>query len=208
MIKTISLLLLFSVFLTACDNENGTSSDDGTRKPDSPVVKIQTVNPYADVDLSPMDISYFPVDYPKLKMADSIKTPPVMRLIYSRPHKQGRKIFGNIVKYGQPWRMGANETSEIEFFQPVTIQDKKVNVGRYMIYCIPDSTEWTIILNSNVYTWGLRIDSTKDIMRFMIPTEKASVNFEYLTMVFRYATGGAELVMAWDDVQARLRVNF
>src|SRR5215203_4768715 len=74
-------------------------------------------NPYAPVDVSPMDLSYLPADYPKM----SAKKMPVARVMYSRPHKQGRKIFGSLLKFEEAWRLGANEATEIEFFQPVRI---------------------------------------------------------------------------------------
>src|SRR5215212_7497136 len=90
---------------------------------DSSVVKNETANPYVGVDVSPMDMSYLPADYPKMPVKKSL---PVARVIYSRPHKQGRKIFGSLLKYGEPWRLGANEATEIEFFQPAFIQNKKV----------------------------------------------------------------------------------
>src|SRR5947209_8340114 len=83
---------------------------------DSNLVKNETANPYVAVDVSPMDMSWLPTDYPKM----NIKRPlPVARVIYSRPHRQGRKIFGGLLKYGEPWRLGANEATEIEFFEPV-----------------------------------------------------------------------------------------
>lgn len=33
-------------------------------------------NPYNGVDVSPMDMVYYPADYPKLKMAHTLETPP------------------------------------------------------------------------------------------------------------------------------------
>jgi hypothetical protein len=155
-----------------------------------------------------MDMSYFPVNYSQRKMTHEIITPPVIRVIYSRPHRQGRSIFGDLLKYGEPWRLGANEASEIEFFRNVTIQNKKVTAGRYIIYSIPYENKWTIILNNDLYTWGLKIDSTKDLIRFDIPIKKTTVDFEYFTMVFQPINDGADLVMAWDDTEARLPINF
>jgi hypothetical protein len=206
--KIIHILLLCTPFLFSCGHRSETASGDSTKKNDSPFVNKQTINPYVDVDVSPMDMSYFPADYPKLKMADSINTPPVMRVIYSRPHKGGRKIFGGLQKFGEPWRLGANEATEIEFFKPVTIQSKKINPGRYVLYCIPYEDKWTIILNNSIYTWGLKIDSTKDLVHFDIPIQKSAVDFEYLTMLFKKTNTGAELIMAWDDTEARLPINF
>ena len=60
------------------------------------------VNPYALVDVSPMDMSYFPANYPVLKIQDKISESPVARVVYSRPQKAGRVIFGNIVKFFRP----------------------------------------------------------------------------------------------------------
>jgi Protein of unknown function (DUF2911) len=194
------------IFFVACTNTE--KKPDQTEKIEDTLVHTPPANPYATIDISPMDISYFPANYSQRKMTHDISTPPIMRVIYSRPHRGGRIIFGNIVKYGERWRLGANEASEIEFFQNVIIQDKKVNAGRYVIYGIPNQDKWTIILNNDLDTWGLKIDSTKDLMQFDIPIKKTSVDFEYFTMVFQPITNGAELVMAWDDTEARLPINF
>jgi len=199
------------IFIVSC-KDNGGPDANTKNSTDSPTIAGSTVNkplpnPYSEIDVSPMDMSYFPVNYPKLKMDDSISTPPMMRIIYSRPHKEGRVIFGGLQKFGSYWRLGANEATEIEFFQPVTIQGKKVNTGRYVIYCIPGENKWTIALNKNLFTWGLKVDSTKDLFRFDIPVKKISP-VEYLSIVFQPTASGADLVMAWDDIEARLPINF
>jgi Protein of unknown function (DUF2911) len=207
MIKlALSYFIICTILISCTDKNKGTNDETKTRL-DSVVINTPA-NPYSPIDLSPMDMSYFPVNYSQRKMTHEITTPPVMRVIYSRPHRQGRTIFGNLLKYGEPWRLGANEASEIEFFRNVTIQNKKVNAGRYIIYCIPYESKWTIVLNDDLYTWGLKIDSTKDLMRFDIPIKKTTVDFEYFTMVFQSISDGADLVMAWDDTEARLPINF
>jgi hypothetical protein len=209
MIKAAYTFLFLIVFFSfSCDNNEKTASAEPTKKADTAIVTTAPANPYAIIDISPRDMSYFPVDYPKRKMTHDITTPPVMRVIYSRPHKQGRVIFGSLQKYGEPWRLGANEATEIEFFRNVSIQSKKINPGRYIIYCIPYENKWTIVLNNDIYTWGLKIDSSKDLMKFDIPIKKTALAFEYFTMVFQPISNGAELVMAWDDTEARLPINF
>ena len=42
------------------------------------------------LDKSPMDMSYYPVNYPILKIQDKATEPVVIRLIYSRPQLNGR----------------------------------------------------------------------------------------------------------------------
>lgn len=167
-----------------------------------------SVNPYAPVDISPMDMSYFPADYPKLKMAKATTAPPLARVVYSRPHLEGRHIFHEVLKYEEPWRLGANEATELDLYSDATIQDKKIKNGRYILYCIPHKDSWTIVLNSNIDSWGLEPDPSKDIARFTVPVMKTNVSIEYFTMVFEKKETGAELVMAWDDAEVRLPIQF
>jgi Protein of unknown function (DUF2911) len=169
-------------------------------------VPRDVANPYASVDVSPMDLSYLPVDYPKQAINNKL---PIARVIYSRPHKQGRKIFGALIKFDEPWRLGANEATEIEFFRPVKIQDKNIAKGKYILYCIPHRDRWTIVFNSNLYSWGLDLDSTKDLHRFDIPIEiLKNQSIEYFSMVFLEKQKGADLVMAWDDTEAKMSIDY
>lgn len=198
------------VLLPGCSNNRTSSPNkDSLLNNEKPLIPKEALpNPYSTVDISPMDMSYFPVDYPQLKMANSITIPPVIRVIYSRPHLQGRKLFYNLLKYGEPWRLGANEATEIQFYQNVMIQNKKIAAGRYILYCIPEEKMWTIVLNKNVDTWGLKIDSTKDLEKFIIPVTTNNRPVEYFTMVFEKSDAGANLLMAWDDLVAKLPINF
>jgi hypothetical protein len=198
--------IAFVFFLSCRENEKPAASK-AENNDSSLAIRTPVPNPYSEVDVSPMDMSYFPIDYPKLKMDERISSPPVMRMIYSRPHKGGRKIFGGILKYGAYWRLGANEGTEIEFFRGVTIQGKKINAGRYSIYCYPQETKWTIVLNNNLYSWGLKADTTKEVSRFEIPIKNIPP-LEYFSVVFQPTPEGANLVMAWDSVEAKLPISF
>jgi hypothetical protein len=137
---------------------------------------------------------------------------PLARIIYSRPHKKGRPIFGDgeqsLCKYGKEWRLGANEATEIEFFRDANIGGRKLSKGRYVIYCIPYADHWTIVFNNNLYTWGLHMDSSKDIFKTDIPTVALSPSLEDFTMVFLPASHGTDLLMAWDNVKALLPISF
>ncbi|MBL7702268.1 MAG: DUF2911 domain-containing protein [Ferruginibacter sp.] len=167
------------------------------------------------LDKSPMDMSYYPADYPKQKMVTPGMANPVARVIYSRPQKNGRIIFAdstvteNVIQhYGHEWRLGANEATEIEFFKEVAINGKKIAPGRYILYCLPYPDKWKMIINQNLYSWGLHIDKTKDIAETDIPVNKTNVEIEYFTMLFQQATGGCNLVMSWGDVRAVLPITF
>jgi hypothetical protein len=201
----ISFLFLFAI---SCKGKNKTETNRPVDRQGPQVADSQSVNPYSALDISPMDMSYYPDDYPKLKMAHTVNSPPVVRVIYSRPHRQGRKIFGALLPYGERWRLGANESTEIQFYRDVTIEGKKIKAGRYLLYAIPNADKWSVMLNSDIDTWGFKIDSTKDIAKFDAGIKKPPVNFEYFTIIFQKNPKGADLVMAWDDVEARLPIEF
>jgi hypothetical protein len=205
------LIILPLLFLSACGNKDNNASEKGSNAPkDSTKLKApgKNENPYAIVDVSPMDMSYCPADYPKLKMAKTTNAEPWARIIYSRPHLQGRQLFLDLLKYGEPWRLGANESTELDLYTDATIQDKKIKAGRYILYCIPEADTWTIILNSNIDSWGLHPDSTKDMVSFKIPVKQTANHLEYFTMIFENNNKNAVLVMAWDNLKARLQLKF
>jgi hypothetical protein len=207
-----ALLTAAIVILFSCNGPSPKTPDATTRPLQSDTgngtLPQKGANPYLPIDLSPVDIAYFPVDYPIAKMSHQEAGPPLARVVYSRPHKQGRTIFGSLLKYGEHWRLGANEATEIELFQNATILNKKVARGRYILYAIPQPDQWTIVFNSNVYSWGLKQDTAQDVYRFTIPVEKAVAPVEFFTMVFQKTSTGADLLMAWDNAAARLPVTF
>src|SRR6201995_4065508 len=90
----------------------------------------------SNLDSSPLDVSYYPVNYPVLTIQDKVSEPLVARVVYSRPQKKGRKLFGHLIGYGQVWRLGANEATEIEFFRDVKIDNKTIKKGRYTLYAL------------------------------------------------------------------------
>lgn len=154
------------------------------------------------MDKSPMDMSYYPNNYPVLKIQDKITEPLLARVIYSRPQKAGRVIFGGLVEYGQVWRMGANEATEIEFYKHVHIGGKKIFRGRYTLYALVNENSWTIILNRETDTWGaFKYDPKKDVVRVEVPVQKTDTVIESVSMMFEKSTEGFNLVIAWDMVK-------
>lgn len=206
-----ALLLLACVFIACKQKSNKNAIENDVMR--IPVSVNDSMS--LSVDKSPMDMIYFPVDFPKEKMVDPAGGNPVARVIYSRPQKKGRAIFADstgtqnfIQQYGKAWRLGANEATEIEFFKDVIISGQKLAQGRYIIYCIPYSYKWIIIFNDNLYSWGLHFDQTKDIIKTELPVIKNNASLEYLTMSFQEAPHGCNLVMAWGNVKVSMPIIF
>ena len=161
------------------------------------------------VDKSPMDMCYYPARYPNLKAQDKPTEPLAARVIYSRPKKEGRAIFGGVVEYGKLWRLGANEATEIEFYRPAIVGGKKIAKGRYTLYAIVNEKSWTFIINKETDTWGsFRYNQAKDIARTEVPVQPLTEPVESLTMVFEKENQNSNLIIAWENVKVALPVSF
>jgi hypothetical protein len=160
------------------------------------------------LDKSPLDICYYPNNYPVLKIQDKATEPLVARVVYSRPKKEGRTIFGGLVEYGQVWRLGANEATEIEFYKQVTIAGKKIPKGRYTLYAVVNENSWTFILNKETDTWGsFKYNAAKDVVRSEVPVQKTTDAIESLAMTFEKVNGNIILVVVWENVKVALPIT-
>ena len=191
------LILVLSLFVAADSLKAQTMV---TAAP--PAVKLPAL------DKSPMDMAYFPVNYPVLKIQDKATAPLIARVIYSRPQKAGRTVFGELVEFGKVWRLGANEATEIEFFRDVKIGNKKVLKGKYTIYALVNTSQWTFILNKETDVWGaFKYDEKKDVARVTVPVQKVAEPAEAFSLMFEKSAIGMDLIIAWDDVTVSLPVS-
>lgn len=162
---------------------------------------------FADIDKSPMDMAYYPSDAAfqvfgktdEEKMARTKK----MRVIYSRPMKKGREIWGNkdMAPYGEAYRLGANENTEIQFFVPVMLGDQVIPVGRYTLGAIPNKDKWTVFVNTDIDTWGVyAYDAGKNVAAIDVPVGKSEEVIEAFSMTFYKADSGmVHLKMGWGN---------
>lgn len=174
-------------------------------------VSAQTGSKLPPLDKSPMDMAYYPVNYPILRIQPNKVTEQLIaRVVYSRPSKNGRKVFGELVEDGKVWRLGANEATEIEFFRDVKIGGKTVKKGRYTLYALENPVKWTLIVNKETDIWGaFKYDATKDLLRTECPVAKSTEMVESFTMTFEKNTDKSiNLVMNWDDVVVKLPISW
>lgn len=160
---------------------------------------------FPKVDASPLDVVYYPLNTTKSK------TPvePVMRVLYSRPQKKGREVFGILEQFDKVWRLGANENTEIHFFKAVKIAGKKVKTGRYSVFAIPSKDKWTIIINKQHDKWGaFSYNEQHDVLRTDVVVNKIEKTVEAFSITFIDSPEGANLVMAWDNTQVFLPIEF
>jgi hypothetical protein len=166
-------------------------------------------------DKSPMDMAYYPDNFAHdRKFAPKLigDMPAIVRITYSRPAKKEREVFGTkIVPYGEVWRLGANESAEIKFYQDVTIQGKKVKAGTYSLFAIPTATEWTIILNNDLDFWGAySYNKNNDVLRISVPTKKTDEVVENFSIQCIKGINDKEttMKMAWDMTLVEVPISF
>ncbi len=132
----------------------------------------------------------------------------IARVIYSRPAKRDREVFGNLVPYGQVWRTGANEATEITFYKDVSFDDKLIKAGTYSIYTIPNKENWTFILNSSTTQWGTEYDASKNILELAVEPMSAPSTIENFSISFIDQDQGVIMFLGWDEtiVQVPIKV--
>jgi len=128
---------------------------------------------------------------------------------YSRPSMKGRKIFGELVPFGQVWRTGANAATLLTFSTDVKIEGNDLPAGTYALYSIPGKDLWTIIISSNTKLWGaVGYDQSDDVMRFMVKPGKTGQRYETMEINFVDMTDtGASLAIKWENTRVKFRIE-
>ncbi len=128
-------------------------------------------------------------------------------ITYCQPSKRGREIFGGLVPYGQVWRTGANEATEITFKKECNFGGQTIKPGTYTLFTIPGENEWTIIINGQLKQWGsfdYEKYKDKDIAQFKVPVKHIKDVVEKFTI----SASGNDMKMEWDNVSVSVPMKF
>ena len=148
---------------------------------------------FSKLDKSPMDIAAFPTSY-----KDANKQ---MKVIYSRPQLKDRKL-SKLAPNGEVWRTGANEAPELVLYKYFNLNGTKIKAGSYSLLTIPGEKEWTIILNSDLNTWGSYYYNNKnDVARITVPTTYVSDSLEAFSIVLDGKDGNIIMHIGWDTLR-------
>jgi hypothetical protein len=133
-----------------------------------------------------------------------------VKVTYSQPHKRDRTIFGDLVKYGEVWRTGANEATEITVTEDIMVKDNRLPAGTYSVFTIPEEDTWTIIFNSELGQWGAyNYNEKADVLRVEVPVQEIeNVVWEPFTIAFEQNNENADLNMMWDNQMVSIPIKF
>ena len=127
-------------------------------------------------------------------------------VVYSRPYKNDRLIFGSeaegaLVPFNQYWRTGANAATTFETSKNILFNNQKLKAGKYRLYTIPNIDTWKVVLNSEADKFFAitEPDSSKDILAVKVAS---SPNFEetieQFTIDFSQDSTGLKMNLKWE----------
>ena len=147
-----------------------------------------------------------------------------MRVTYGRPYKRGRtNIFGTkeseaLVPFGQVWRTGANEATEITVTGDVLVAGQRLAAGTYSLFTTPGPDQWKVHFNSALGLDGTGhfdpvaekftpadLPSTEVLAVTVTPTAlPADKEVDQLTISFEKTDAGADMVLRWILTEVRV----
>ena len=149
---------------------------------------------FRDLDKSPLDIAYFKT---------SREAAPIAKVIYSRPQLKGRSL-SKLAPNGKMWRTGANEATEVKFFNDVTFGGEKIKVGTYSLFTVPGESEWTVILSSDLDVWGAySYKEANDVAKFKVKPTEGNKSIEAFSIAFT----ASDMVLAWDKLRVAIPIS-
>jgi hypothetical protein len=124
---------------------------------------------------------------------------------YSSPRMKGRKIFGDLVPYGEVWRTGANDATTFVTTANVNVGGKSVPAGSYTIFTVPNQGSWKLIINKKTGEWGIPYKYEADELgRVDMKVSQTPSAVENFTIAFDQA---CTLTVSWENTQASVEIT-
>ena len=148
-----------------------------------------------------------------------------VKVTYGRPYVRDRDVFGDpadggtyLVPFGELWRTGANEATEITVTRPVLIAGKRLETGTYSIFTVPGASNWTVRFNTGLGMDGTgRLDAETgqftrsydegdDLLVVEVPSGSLPADVDQFTIAFETAEGGVHMVLSWERTEVRIPI--
>ena len=127
---------------------------------------------------------------------------------YGRPLMRGRRIMGELVPWGRPWRTGANAATTLVTDVDLRIAGTVVPRGTYTLYTLPTPQRWTLIINRQTGQWGTQYEPARDLVRVPMRLTALQRPVEQFTIgLAPVRTGQFELAMEWETTRVSVPVE-
>ena len=127
---------------------------------------------------------------------------------YSSPRMRGRKIFGDLVPYGEPWRAGANEAATFVINAAMNVGGKSVPAGSYTLFALPKADSWLLIISKQTGEWGVPYPGEQyDFARIPMKVSKLPSPVEDFTIAFDHPGGACTMHLDWETTRASVEIS-
>src|ERR1700692_3300197 len=127
---------------------------------------------------------------------------------YSSPRVKGRKIYGELVPFGEVWRTGANEATTFVTSADVVVGGKTIPSGSYTIFTVPKADKWTLIINKKTGEWGIPYKYEGDeLARVDMKVSKLPSSVENFTIAYDKSANGGKILIDWDTTRASVEIS-
>jgi hypothetical protein len=127
---------------------------------------------------------------------------------YSSPRMKGRKIYGDLVPFGEVWRTGANEATTFVPSADVVVGGKTVPAGSYTIFTVPAADKWTLIINKQTGEWGTPYKyESEELARVDMKVSKLPSPVENFTISYDKSGSGCAMHIDWETTRASLDIS-
>ena len=141
---------------------------------------------------------------PPAKVSEKVGATTVS-IDYSQPSLKGRTIGKDVEPMdGQVWRAGANEATVFEADKAVKVNGKDLPAGKYGLYMLSGSGDWTVIFSKNWNTWGTNYAEKDDALRVPAKVTTASSSTDKLTYTIDKS---GKVQLHWGNKQVEFMVQ-
>ena len=127
---------------------------------------------------------------------------------YSSPRMKGRKIYGELVPFGEVWRTGANEATTFVTSGDIVVGGKTVPAGSYTIFTVPAADKWTLIINKKTGEWGIPYKYESDeLARVDMKVSKLPAPVENFKISYEKSSSGCTLQIDWESTRASVDIK-
>jgi len=130
-------------------------------------------------------------------------------ITYGRPFTtkpgttEARKIWGGLVPYDKPWRMGADEATALITQKPIEIGGKTIPAGAYTLYMLPSETGASqLVFSTGLGGWGIPVDTKHDLAQVDLTKSALDKPMDQFTMAIgKNTVGGGVLKLSWESTE-------
>ena len=135
--------------------------------------------------------------------------PSRMIVDYGQPHARGREVFGELVPYGEVWRLGANWATTLMLDVEMRIGDLELPRGEYTLFLLPRPDGGELVVSEETRQWGTDYDASRDFGRTAVRRRDLAEHRESLVITLEpsipeggaYEVPSGTLRIVWGSVE-------